>query len=55
MALAVVFFFVAAALVYALYLLRRHAEDIKQRVAGGELPLEDREEDVVERNSPSTG
>lgn len=55
MALTVVFFFVAGALVYVLYLLRRHAEDIKQRVAGGELPLEDREEEVVERNRPSTG
>jgi hypothetical protein len=53
--LAVVFFFIAGALVYALYLLRRHAEDIKQRVAGGELPREDREEEAVERNSPSAG
>jgi hypothetical protein len=54
-ALAVVFFFVAGALVYILYLLRRHAQDIKQRIAGGELPFEDGEEDAVERNSPSTG
>jgi hypothetical protein len=54
-ALAVVFFFVAGTLVYVLYLLRRHAEDIRQRAAGGELPLEDREEEAVERNSPSTG
>ena len=50
-----VFFFVAGALVYALYLLRRHTEEIKQRLAGGELLLEDREEEAVERNSPSTG
>ena len=55
MALTVVFFFVAGALVYVFYLLRRHAEDIKQRVADGELPLDDRAEEAVERNSPSTG
>jgi hypothetical protein len=55
LALAVTLFFVAGGLVYALYLLRRRAEGIKDRLAGGEFPLAGGAEETTERDRPSPG
>jgi hypothetical protein len=50
---AVTCFFAAGGLVYALYALRRHAEGIKDRLAGGDFPYTSEEEKATERDSPS--
>ena len=44
LALVFIFSFAAGGLVYALYSLRRHAEGIKDRLAGGEFPFAGEEE-----------
>ena len=54
LALTVVFFFAAGALVYALYLLRRHSEGIKDRLAGDQFPLEHGVEETAEQDGLST-
>ena len=53
LALAVTLFFVAGGTVYALYVLRRRAEGIRDRLAGGEFPFAGEAEGATERDSPA--